>query len=52
MGGRGCTGQRGIKGGKWDNCNSIINKIYFKKEKKLYEKFVELVEISRKTQNI
>ena len=52
VGGRGCTGQRGIKGGKWDNCNSIINKIYFKKEKKLYEKFVELVEISRKTQNI
>ena len=28
-GGRGCAGQRGIKGGKWDNCNSIINKIYF-----------------------
>ena len=22
------AGQRGIKGGKWDNCNSIINKIY------------------------
>ena len=21
-------------GGEWDNCNSIINKIYFKKEKK------------------
>ena len=30
-GGQG-TGQRGIKGRKkWDNCNSIINKIYFKK---------------------
>ena len=28
VGGRGCAGQRGIKGGKWDNCNSIINKIY------------------------
>ena len=27
-GGRRCAGQRGIKGGKWDNCNSIINKIY------------------------
>ena len=26
---RECAGQRGIKGGKWDNCNSIINKIYF-----------------------
>ena len=30
-GGRGCAGQRRIKGGKRDNCNSIINKIYFKK---------------------
>ena len=27
-GGRGYAGQRVIKGGKWDNCNSIINKIY------------------------
>ena len=33
VGGRGDAGQRGIKGGKWDNCNSIINKIYFKKGK-------------------
>ena len=31
MGGRGCAGWSGVKGGKWDNCNSIINKIYFKK---------------------
>ena len=31
MGGRGCAGQMGVKGGKWDNCNSIINKIYFLK---------------------
>ena len=30
VGGRGCAGQKRIKGGKWDNCNSIINKIYFK----------------------
>ena len=22
--------QDGVKGGKWDNCNSIINKIYLK----------------------
>ena len=29
VGGRRCVGQRGIKGGKWDNCNSIISKIYF-----------------------
>ena len=27
-GGRSCAGQRGIKGReKWNNCNSIINKI-------------------------
>ena len=31
MGGRGYAGQRGINGGKRDNCNSIINKIYFLK---------------------
>ena len=29
VGGSGCTRQRGIKGTKWDNCNSIISKIYF-----------------------
>ena len=34
-GGRRATGQRGIKGRKtWDNCNSIINKIYFLKRRK------------------
>ena len=27
-GGKVGAGQRGIKGGKWDNCNSIVNKIY------------------------
>ena len=27
VGGRGCAGQRGVKGRKWHNCNSII-KIY------------------------
>ena len=27
-GGRVCAGQRGIKEEKWDNCNSIINKLY------------------------
>ena len=31
VGGRGCAGWRGVKGGKWDNCNNIINKIYFLK---------------------
>ena len=31
-GGKGGIEQRGIKGRKeWDNCNSIVNKIYFKK---------------------
>ena len=29
-GGRGCAGWRETKGGKWDNCNSIINKTYLK----------------------
>ena len=32
MGGSGGGGWSGVKGGKWDNCNSIINKIYLKKE--------------------
>ena len=27
------AGWRGIKGGKWNNCNSKINKIYLKKKK-------------------
>ena len=26
-------GQDRVKGGKWDNCNSVINKIFFKKIK-------------------
>ena len=29
VGGTGCAGRRGVKRGKWDNCSSIINKIYF-----------------------
>ena len=37
-GGWGYAGQRGIKGGKWDNCNSIINKIYLKNKKIKKEK--------------
>ena len=32
-GGKGGAGWRGVKEGKWDNCNSIINKIYLKKER-------------------
>ena len=41
VGGRGSAGQRGLKGGKWDNCNNIIkyilknnNKIKLKTVKK------------------
>ena len=26
------TGWRGENGGKWDNCNSIINKMYLKEK--------------------
>ena len=33
VGGRRYAGWRGIKAGKWDNCNSIINK-YIKKRKR------------------
>ena len=29
------TGWRGARGKNWDNCNSIINKIYFYKKKKI-----------------
>ena len=33
-GGRGSAGQKGIKERKeWDNCKSIINKMYLKKSK-------------------
>ena len=31
VGGKGWAGWSGVKGGKWDNCNSIINKYIFKK---------------------
>ena len=30
VGGRRWAGWSGVKGGKWDNCNSIINKYIFK----------------------
>ena len=29
-GGKGCAGQRRLKGGEWYNCNSIINKTFKK----------------------
>ena len=32
VGGRGWAGWSGVKGGKWDNCNSIINKYIYKNE--------------------
>ena len=34
MGGRGYAGWSWVKWGKWDNCNSIINKYILKREKK------------------
>ena len=36
VGGRGWVGWSGVKGGKWDNCNSIINKYLFFKENDLF----------------
>ena len=39
VGGRGCAGWSEVKGGKWDNCNSIINK-YIKKESILISEFL------------
>ena len=36
VGGREWAGWSGVRGGKWDNCNSIINK-YIKKIKKIQE---------------
>ena len=30
-------GQGGVKGGKWDNCKSIINKYILKNDKKVWE---------------
>ena len=34
MCGRGCAGQRGVKGGKWDNCNNIIIRYIKNNEKR------------------
>ena len=33
---RGGAGKRGIKGEKWDNCYSIIDKIYLKEKKRTH----------------
>ena len=35
-GGKEVPGRGGHRGKKWDKCNSIINKIYFKKRIKIY----------------
>ena len=45
-GGRECAGWRGVKGRKWDNCNSIINKIYL-----IFKKEINKI-LKRKTPNI
>ena len=39
MGGRGRAGWSGVNGGKWDNCNSIINKYIFLKRRAWQEVF-------------
>ena len=47
VGGRGWAGWSGVKGGKWDNCNSIINKYVLKKRKNLQlSKLKGILEIS------
>ena len=33
VGGSGCAGWSVVKEGEWDNCNSIINKVYLKRDK-------------------
>ena len=43
VGGRWCAGQRGVKGGEWDNCNSIINKLYLKNQKKKEVKVFNII---------
>ena len=50
VGGRRCAGQRGVKGGKWDNCNSIINKYIKKKLWYIYR--MELYSAERKKELI
>ena len=42
MGGRGCAEWSGMKGEKWENCNSIIDKINFKNNNKF-----EMVEMQK-----
>ena len=44
VGGRGWTGWSGVKGGKWDNCNSIINKYILKKRKERCIVFLDVEE--------
>ena len=43
MGGRGWAGWSGVKGGKWDNCNSIINKYVLKNKIKIKKKEKQVV---------
>ena len=45
MGGRGWAGWSGVKGGKWDNCNTIINK-YIKNVKKENNNFINFIKAS------
>ena len=52
VGGQGCAGQRGVKGGKWDNCNSIINEIYFFKKERNLNRAITRKEIKSVIKNL
>ena len=41
VGGRAWAGWSGVRGGKWDNCNSIINK-YIKKDDRNQEHAISI----------
>ena len=51
-GGKGDIGWRGAKGENWDNCNSIINKIYLKKEGQRNKMESQLTLLKPKRQNL
>ena len=53
-------GRGGEKGEKWENCNNIINKIYFKKvcafvrggEFEQYKEFLEIKNVTAKVKEL
>ena len=50
MGGRGRAGWSGVKGWKWDNCNSIINKYILKFFKRKTIKKWDYIELKTSAQ--